>query len=282
MNQSKLLLPADIASVVSQALAEDIGRGDLSAALVPASTHADATIITRDTALLCGIPWVTEIFWQLDPSIQLHWQVNEGQTVEADAILCQLSGPARSLLTGERTALNFLQTLSATATQARRYADAVVGSGASVLDTRKTIPGLRSAQKYACALAGCHNHRLGLDDGILIKENHISACGGIGAAVGSARQIAPALTRIEVEVETLEQVSEALSAGCDALLLDNFSLAQLRQAVALCAGHATTEASGNIDLQTIGEVATTGVDFISTGAITKHIQAIDLSMRIDQ
>jgi len=282
MNQTSPLLPADIAAVVSQALAEDIGRGDLSAALVPASTHADATIITREAAVLCGIPWVAEIFRQLDPSVQLHWPVNEGQAVEADAIVCQLSGPARSLLTGERAALNFLQTLSATATQARRYADAIAGSGATVLDTRKTIPGLRSAQKYACAQGGCRNHRLGLDDGILIKENHISACGGIGAAVDRARQIAPMLTRIEVEVETLGQVKQALSAGCDALLLDNFSLAQLREAVALCAGRASTEASGNIDLQTITEVATTGVDFISTGAITKHIQAIDLSMRINQ
>jgi len=274
-------IPADIADTVRRALDEDIGRGDLSAALVPASETAQAVIISRDDGVVCGIPWVSEVFYQLDVDIELHWLVSDGEHIKAGASLCRLSGSARGLLTGERSALNFLQTLSATATAARRFADAVATTATTVLDTRKTIPGLRSAQKYACVIGGCHNHRLGLDDGILIKENHIAACGGITAAVMAVRQLAPALTRIEVEVETLAQVTEALEAGVDTLLLDNFTLPQLREAVALCAGRARTEASGNVDLNTIADIAATGVDFISTGAITKHIHAVDLSMRFD-
>jgi len=273
-------LPTDIASVVRQALAEDIGRGDLSAALVPGSHSSTATIISREPALLCGRPWVEQVFRQLDTGIQLHWHADDGEPIAANALICELHGPSRGLLSGERSALNFLQTLSATATQAQRFVSQVAGTGAVVLDTRKTLPGLRSAQKYAAAQGGCRNHRLGLDDGILIKENHIAACGGIAAAVTAARQLAPALTGIEVEVEDLGQLEQALAVGVQTLLLDNFSLLDLRTAVNLCAGQARTEASGNITLQTIREVAETGVDFISTGAITKHIQAIDLSMRI--
>jgi nicotinate-nucleotide pyrophosphorylase (carboxylating) len=279
MNTRPPLLPADIPATVTRALAEDVGRGDLSAALVPLHTSASATIITREATILCGSPWASEVFRQLDPAVEIDWQSQEGTTVEAGQSLCTLRGPARALLTGERCALNFLQTLSGTATHARRYADAVANTETIVLDTRKTIPGLRSAQKYASTLGGCRNHRLGLDDGILIKENHITACGSIAKAVASARKIAPVLTRIEVEVEDLEQVQQALVAGADALLLDNFPLQRLREAVALCKGKASTEASGNIDLESIAEVAATGVDFISTGAITKHLRAIDLSMR---
>lgn len=281
MNTRPPLLPADIPTIVTQALAEDIGRGDLSAALVPAHDAANATIITREAAILCGTQWANEVFRQLDPRVEIDWQSPEGASVEAGQSLCTLRGPARALLTGERCALNFLQTLSGTATHARRYANVVADTGTVVLDTRKTIPGLRSAQKYASALGGCRNHRLGLDDGILIKENHITACGSIANAVASAREIAPVLTRIEVEVEDLEQVHQALEAGADALLLDNFPLQRLREAVALCKGRASTEASGNIDLDTMAEVAAIGVDFISTGAITKHLRAIDLSMRFE-
>ena len=281
MPPAPYLLPADITATVRRALSEDIGRGDLSAALVPASHSADAGIITRESAVVCGMPWVDEVFAQLDSRVQLQWLVSEGDRVAADTALCQLSGPARSLLSGERCALNFLQTLSATATQARQFANAVSGTATRILDTRKTIPGLRSAQKYASVIGGCGNHRLGLDDGILIKENHIAACGGIAAAVTAARQLAPALTRIEVEVESIEQLNEALAVTADAVLLDNFSLAQLREAVALCGDRVRTEASGNIDLQGIAAIAATGVDFISSGAITKHLRAIDLSMRID-
>lgn len=280
MNNSSPRLPADIPTIVTLALAEDIGRGDLSAALVSTRGTANATIITREPAILCGVSWATEVFRQLDPRVDIDWHFPDGVAVKAGQSLCDLHGSARVLLTGERCALNFLQTLSGTATQARQYADAVAGTDAVVLDTRKTIPGLRNAQKYASAVGGCRNHRLGLDDGILIKENHIVACGSIAKAVASAREIAPVLTRIEVEVEDLEQVHQALAAGADALLLDNFPLQWLREAVALCKGRASTEASGNVDLDTIAEVAATGVGFISTGAITKHLRAIDLSMRM--
>ena len=280
MNNAASLLPADITTVVRHALAEDIGRGDLSAALVPSNQTSTATIISREAAVLCGRPWVEQVFRQLDPHVHLHWQAQDGDPISANAPLCELQGPSRALLTGERTALNFLQTLSATATEARRFASALRGTNSVLLDTRKTLPGLRSAQKYAAMRGGCHNHRRGLDDGILIKENHIAACGGIAAAVSTARQLAPALTRIEVEVEDLQQLDQALQADVQTLLLDNFSLADLRAAVSLCAGKARTEASGNITLQTLRAIAETGVDFISTGAITKHIQAIDLSMRI--
>lgn len=280
MNAPPSLLPADIASVVQQALTEDIGRGDLSAALVASDQGCNATIISRESAILSGRPWVEQVFRQLDTRVQLHWHAQDGDELSADSVFCELQGPSQALLTGERTALNFLQTLSATATAAHRYASELSGTRAVLLDTRKTLPGLRSAQKYAAACGGCRNHRLGLDDGILIKENHIAACGGIAAAVNAARQLSPALTRIEVEVEDLHQVEQALQAGVQTLLLDNFSLAELRSAVSLCAGKARTEASGNITLESIRAIAETGVDFISTGAITKHIQAIDLSMRI--
>lgn len=273
------LLPADIAATVDRTLQEDIGRGDLSAALVPPDI-TQAKVVSREQAVLCGIPWFEQVFHRLDPRVTIEWLVAEGDPIAPNQCLCRLRGPARALLSGERSALNFLQTLSGTATQARRFADAVSNSDTIILDTRKTLPGLRSAQKYACKVGGCRNHRLGLDDGILIKENHIAACGSIAAAVASARQVAPMLTRIEVEVENLDQVQQALAAGTDALLLDNFTLPQLTQAVSLCRGRASTEASGNIDLDGLADVAATGVDFISSGAMTKHLKAIDLSMRM--
>jgi nicotinate-nucleotide pyrophosphorylase (carboxylating) len=269
-----------IAGSVRGALAEDVGSGDLTAALVPAGARAEATIVARERAVVCGTAWVDEVFRQLDPSIVITWDVADGARVEADARLCTLSGPARPILTGERTALNFLQTLSGTATAARRYADAVAGTSTRILDTRKTIPGLREAQKYAVRCGGCHNHRFGLYDGILIKENHIAAAGGIAAAVRAART-SNARVPVEVEVETLDEVREALAAGADILLLDDFTLADTRAAVARARaqGSARLEASGGIDIGRLREVAETGVDFVSVGSLTKHVRAIDLSMR---
>ena len=275
------LLPADIATTVARALAEDQGRGDLSAALVPVTTVVDGRVISREHAVLCGREWFDQVFRQLDPRVEIEWRHSDGDPIEPNQVLCTVHGPARAILTGERSALNFLQTLSGTATVARRFAAAVSATSTTVLDTRKTLPGLRSAQKYASACGGCRNHRMGLDDGILIKENHIAACGSIAAAVATARRLAPALTRIEVEVEDLEQVLQALAAGADTLLLDNFPLQQLREAVAMSQGRAATEASGNIDFENIAEVAATGVDFVSVGAITKHLRAVDLSLLLD-
>ncbi len=270
--------PPDLAAVVARALAEDIGSGDLTAALVPADAGASAHVISREAAVICGAPWFDEVFHQVDPAIEVSWRVGEGEQVSADTELCRISGPARALLTAERTALNFLQTLSGTATEARRYADAVAGTGCRVLDTRKTLPGLRTAQKYAVACGGCSNHRVGLYDGILIKENHIAAAGSIGAAVDAARR-AGARVPVEVEVETHAQLHEALAAGADIVLLDNFSLEAVREAVAVNAGKAKLEASGNVSLDGLRVLAETGVDFISVGALTKHVRAVDLSMR---
>lgn len=273
-------LPQDIFVTVSRALAEDIGTGDLTAALVPESAQARGRVISRQDAVICGTAWFDEVFRQVDDHIHIHWDLKDGDAVHKDQVLCRLEGPARGLLTGERSALNFLQTLSGTATVARRYAEAVKGTRATILDTRKTLPGLRNAQKYAVRCGGANNHRMGLYDGILIKENHITAAGGIAAAVKTARD-RQVQVPVEVEVETLEQVQEALSAGADILLLDNFDLARMRQAVTLTAGRAKLEASGGIDMEAVRQVAETGVDYISVGSLTKHVQGVDLSMRFE-
>lgn len=273
------MIPADLSLSVQQALAEDIGSGDLTAALIPAATQLRAQILSREAGILCGQGYAETTFAALSSTIQMHWQIAEGASVAPDQVLCILEGPARALLSGERTALNFLQTLSGTATQVRAYVDALSGHKTRLLDTRKTIPGLRQAQKYAVRIGGGHNHRLGLYDGILIKENHIAACGSITAALQAARQIAPALTRIEVEVENLLQLEEALTAGTDMVLLDNFPLEDLRHAVQRVAGRLPLEASGNIGVHNIAAVAATGVDFISVGSLTRNLRSLDLSLR---
>ncbi|MDE2088487.1 MAG: carboxylating nicotinate-nucleotide diphosphorylase [Gammaproteobacteria bacterium] len=278
MHKTPLALPQDIEETVARALAEDVGAGDLTAVLIPAQTRAEAVVISREPAVLCGCAWFDAVFHRLDPAVEVTWNAWDGDGVTAGQILCRLRGPARALLTGERTALNFLQTLSGTATAARRHAEAVKGTQARVLDTRKTLPGLRGAQKYAVRCGGCDNHRMGLYDAVLIKENHILAAGSITRAVQRARAAAPGKT-VEVEVETLEQVQEALAAGADVLLLDNFDLQQMRAAVAIAAGRVKLEASGGITLDTLRRVAETGVDYISIGALTKDVRAIDLSMR---
>ncbi|MDX1442285.1 MAG: carboxylating nicotinate-nucleotide diphosphorylase [Gammaproteobacteria bacterium] len=280
MNESQPQLPKNIAGQVREALAEDIGNGDLTAALVPAEATAVATIVVREDAVVCGQAWVNEVFRQVDAAVTLEWQVQEGRKVAAETLLCRLRGPARALLTGERTALNFLQTLSATATVANEYAALVDGTDCRILDTRKTIPGLRLAQKYAVAVGGCQNHRIGLFDAILIKENHIAAAGSIAAAVQKGRETAAAVT-LEVEVESLAELDEALAAGADIIMLDNFTLDMTREAVSKARGRAKLEASGNLESAGIRAVAETGVDFISVGALTKHVRAIDLSMRFD-
>lgn len=271
-----------IARNVTDALAEDIGSGDLTAALVDADQVAGARIIAREYAVIAGQPWVDELFERLDPNITIDWYVADGQRCDADDVVCKLVGNARALLMGERAALNFLQTLSATATQTARYVDAIAGTGARLLDTRKTLPGLRLAQKYAVRMGGGSNHRVGLFDAILIKENHIARAGGIRQALEAARaQSADVL--IEIEVESLDELRTALKAGARRVLLDNFTLEELRQAVAINAEHdrvAELEASGNVTLDTIRDIAETGVDFISTGAVTKNVAAIDLSMQM--
>ncbi|MEC4747863.1 carboxylating nicotinate-nucleotide diphosphorylase [Methylomicrobium sp. Wu6] len=259
-------------------LEEDIGSGDITAAIIPATVAAEAEVLTREAMVLCGQAWFDAVFKELDPRVRIAWLCGEGEMVMAGATLCRLDGAARALLTGERTALNLLQTLSATATVARQYADAVTGTGCKVLDTRKTIPGLRQAQKYAVSVGGCHNHRIGLYDGVLIKENHILAAGSIGQAIRIARELTTA--PVEVEVETLEQLQEALAAKPDRIMLDNFRFEDLRAAVKIAAGRVELEASGNIGLDNIRTIAETGVDFISIGALTKHVKAVDLSMRI--
>jgi len=260
------------------ALAEDLGDGDRTAALIPAGSQARARVICREAAVLCGRPWFDEVFHQLDPGIGIAWRAADGDRIKPGDTLCELTGPARALLSGERTALNYLQTLSGVATLARRYADAVAGSGVRILDTRKTLPGLRLQQKYAVVCGGCHNHRIGLYDAILIKENHIVATGSIAAALEAARQTSPGL-EIEIEVENLEQLEQAIAAGAKRILLDNFDLEGMRQAVALNAGRARLEASGNMTLERLRAVAETGVDDISIGGLTKHVTAVDLSMR---
>jgi len=257
---------------------EDIGPGDITAAIIPKTLTAEAEVVTREAMVLCGRAWFDAVFSYLSADISINWLAAEGEAIDQDTPICRLNGSARSLLTGERTALNLLQTLSATATFARRYADAVAGTGCKILDTRKTIPGLRKAQKYAVACGGCHNHRMGLYDGVLIKENHIIAAGSIAKAVEAAR--AHASVPVEVEVESLQELTEALAAGPDRIMLDNFTLEDMRAAVKQTAGAVELEASGNIDLDNCRSVAETGVDYISIGALTKNIKAIDLSMRI--
>jgi nicotinate-nucleotide pyrophosphorylase (carboxylating) len=275
--------PADLARQVATALAEDIGAGDLTAALIPAQRQGVATVITREAAVICGIPYVEETFRQIDARVSLSWRVTEGGSAQPDQILFTVEGPARALLTGERTALNFLQLLSATASAAHTYALLLQGTKCRLLDTRKTIPGLRTAQKYAVRVGGGTNHRMGLFDGILIKENHIMAAGSIANAVTTAKQ-SPRKVPVEVEVETLDQLEQAIAAGAEIALLDNFSLPLMREAVALNAGSSKPlklEASGGITHESIREIAGTGVDFISVGSITKNVRAVDLSMRFE-
>ena len=272
------VVPSSIEETVHIALREDIGDGDLTAALIPADAVSLASVISREACVFCGMDWFEEVYRQIDDQVYIEWHIDDGDEAAADDTLCSLSGPSRSLLTGERTALNFIQTLSGTATLASRYARAVAGTGAVVLDTRKTIPGLRAAQKYAVACGGCQNHRMGLFDAILIKENHILAAGSIASAVEQARFHSPGYS-VEIEVESLSQLEQALTAGADRVLLDNFTLDETRHAVERCHGKILLEASGGITLENIRDYASTGVDFISTGALTKDIIAIDLSMR---
>jgi nicotinate-nucleotide pyrophosphorylase (carboxylating) len=272
-------LPADLQATVARALAEDIGDGDLTAQLVPAAARATATVITREPVVLCGAPYFDVAMHHVDPATRIVWHVNEGDFVPANTKLCTITGAARSLLTTERTGLNLLQTLSATATATRRHVDLVAGTRAKVIETRKTIPGLRLAQKYAVRVGGGTNNRIGLFDGILIKENHIVAAGGIAAALNAARAQARPGTTIQIEVETLAQLEEAIGAGAKLILLDNFDTVKMAEAVRITAGRAELEASGGIDLKSIRKVAETGVDRISIGTLTKDIEAADLSMR---
>lgn len=280
MTVDKLLLD-DIRASVSRAIAEDVGSGDVTAELIPESATITATVITRELMTLAGRPWFDEVLQQVDAEIGVDWHFDDGDVLDADTSVCKLRGPARSILTAERTALNFLQLLSATATATAKYVAAVAGTECRILDTRKTVPGLRLAQKYAVACGGGVNHRVGLYDAILIKENHIAAAGGIGAAVDAAR---PQQVLIEVEAETLEQVAEALDAGSDRILLDNFSLELLREAVRLRDAHRTRstelEASGGVSIEGVRDIAATGVDYISIGALTKNVVAADFSLRI--
>jgi len=285
MSASRPQVPTEhVREDVRRALAEDVGSGDVTAALIPAAALANARVISRETAVICGRPWFDETFAQLaeaaGESIAIEWRAHEGELVSPGQVLCHVRGPARLILTGERTALNFLQLLSGTATATHRYAALIAETRASILDTRKTLPGLRRAQKYAVVCGGGHNHRLGLYDAILIKENHILAAGSISAAVATARAASPDLP-LEVEVENLEQLREALAAGAHHLLLDNMDPAALRAAVAETAGRAKLEASGGIEQENLRAVAETGVDYISVGAITKHVRAVDLSMRFE-
>lgn len=272
------MLPTDLKETVTRALTEDVGSGDLTAALIPEQVRAEATVISREPAVLCGTAWFDEVFRQLDTHIRVDWHAGDGDRIETNQVLCTLTGPARPLLTGERTALNFLQTLSGTATLVRRYADTVAGTRASVLDTRKTLPGLRQAQKYAVCCGGCKNHRLGLFDAVLIKENHILAAGSITQAVTRIREIHPEVI-LEVEVENQSELEEALKVGPDIIMLDNFGLEEMQAAVALTAGRTSLEASGNITFDNLRAIAETGVDYISVGGLTKDVRAIDLSMR---
>jgi nicotinate-nucleotide pyrophosphorylase (carboxylating) len=271
------VLEENMLHTVRTALDEDIGSGDITATLIPEGQTATATVICREQAVVCGQAWFDAVFAELDSRISVSWQVHDGDTVSDGQTLCLLSGPARPLLSGERTALNFLQTLSATATLAHRFAETVADLPVRILDTRKTIPGLRHAQKYAIRMGGCDNHRSGLYDGILIKENHITAAGSISNAVSAARNCKPDVM-VEVEVENEDQIQQALAADADRLLLDNFDIAALTTAVQTVAGRAELEASGNITLENLRDTALTGVDFISVGALTKNIQAIDFSM----
>lgn len=270
--------PADVASQVRLALAEDVGNGDLTAALVPANAVAHAEVIVREPAVLCGSAWFNEVFRQLDPGIRVDWSASDGETLVASQRVCTLHGMARPVLSGERTALNFLQMLSGTASRAAQYVAAVAGTPAVILDTRKTLPGLRLAQKYAVRCGGASNHRIGLFDAVLIKENHIRAAGSIAAALRAAQAATARDVMIEIEVENMAELGQALAAGATRILLDNFSHAQLREAVRLTAGRAKLEASGGVSLESVREIALSGVDFISVGQLTKDVRATDFSM----
>nr|WP_298116913.1 carboxylating nicotinate-nucleotide diphosphorylase [uncultured Pseudomonas sp.] len=272
-------LTTEIEANARRALAEDIGSGDITAQLIPAERMAHATVITRESAVICGTAWVDAVFRQLDPRVAVHWQVRDGERASPNQALFHLEGPARALLSGERSALNFLQTLSAVATRCQHYADLVQGTAVKLLDTRKTLPGLRLAQKYAVTQGSCHNHRIGLYDAFLIKENHIAACGGIAEAVQAAHRIAPGKP-VEVEVESLEELRQALEAGADIVMLDELTQDEMRQAVAITQGRAKLEASGGINDSTLRAIAETGVDYISIGTLTKDVKAVDLSMRL--
>lgn len=276
-------IPEAIHELVRATLAEDLGSGDKTAALIPAGRAATATIISREAGVICGRPWVDEVFAQLKEisgGVTLDWQVRDGDSVEPNTVIAKLQGTARSILTGERCALNLLQTLSATATVSRRYAQQVAHTRVKLLDTRKTLPALRQAQKYAVKIGGCHNHRVGLFDAFLIKENHIAACGGIAAAVQRARTLDPELP-VEVEVQTMAELDEAIAAEADTVMLDNFDLAQTAAAVLHTAERVKLEASGNIDDARLVRIAETGVDYISIGALTKHCRALDLSLLLE-
>jgi nicotinate-nucleotide pyrophosphorylase (carboxylating) len=274
-------LPDDLQLTVQRALAEDVRTGDINALLIPTERQATARVISRESAVIAGIAWFDAVFAQLDTTVTIDWQVKDGETVSPNQCLCTLSGNARALLTGERTALNFLQVLSGTATHVQRYVYAIQHTRAKILDTRKTLPALRTAQKYAVLCGGGVNHRMGLYDAFLIKENHIAAAGSITAVIHAARALRPHLP-IEIEVETLAQIPEAIAAGADRLLLDNFDLNMLRTAVEQVQGRVSLEASGGVNLETVASIAETGVDFISVGAITKDVHALDLSMRITE
>jgi len=276
-------LPADLGAQVDAALREDIGSGDVTAALVPAGQRVRGSVVTREEAVLCGRAWAEESFRRLDPQVRLNWHAADGERLGVNQVIFEIAGPARAVLTGERTALNFLQLLSGTATATRRLVDAVAGTSCRILDTRKTLPGLRTAQKYAVRCGGGENHRMGLYDRVLIKENHIAAAGSLTAAIGAARRSSPELT-VEVEVESPAELEEALGADPDIIMLDDFSLANLQAAVQLNRARGRPvrlEASGSVSLETVRAIAATGVDFISVGALTKHVHAVDLSMRLE-
>lgn len=272
-------LSAEIEANVRRALTEDIGSGDITAQLIPEERLAHATIITREAAVIAGTAWVDAVFRQLDPRVAVHWQVADGDKVQPNQPLFHLEGPARALLSGERSALNFLQCLSGVATRVAHYVELVQGTQVKLLDTRKTLPGLRLAQKYAVTCGGGHNHRIGLYDAFLIKENHIAACGGIAEAIAAAHRIAPGKP-VEIEVESLDELNQALAAGADIIMLDELSLDDMRTAVTLTAGRAKLEASGGINDTTLHTIAETGVDYISIGTLTKDVRAVDLSMRL--
>jgi nicotinate-nucleotide pyrophosphorylase (carboxylating) len=285
MRTDSITIPDDITATVQRALQEDIGSGDITARLIAEQTQASASIISRENAVLCGKPWAEEVLRQVDRAIKVEWLVEEGSDLEPNQAIARFRGPARALLSAERCMLNFLQTLSATATVSRNYAKKVAHTDVRLLDTRKTMPGLRTAQKYAVRVGGCFNHRMGLFDAFLIKENHISACGSIGQAIAIARQIAPDKP-VEVEVETFAELDQALSARADIIMLDNFSLKDLKEAVLIARAYpganCRLEASGGINDQTMVAVAETGVDYISMGILTKDVKAIDLSMRFER
>jgi len=264
--------------LVSRALQEDIGSGDITAALIDPSSVVCGRLICREQAVLCGTAWFDQAFHQLDKDIEIDWCYHDGEQIVADSVVCRLKGGARNILSAERTAINLLQTLSGTATTARQYAESVAGTGTRILDTRKTIPGMRLAQKYAVATGGAHNHRIGLFDGILIKENHIAATGSVSAAVHRAQAAAPGCQLVEIEVESVAQLQQALDAGATRIMLDNFDPGMMSQAVTNCRGRAELEVSGNVSLEQARQIAQTGVDYISIGALTKHVRAIDFSL----